>query len=102
MGLLERILKAREILGLSETASIQEIKDRFSKRAKELHPDLNPGEKDFHHRFIELREAYDLLMEYAFSFPLPLGGEGLKKHLARLDYQERVRRQYMDGWWGNL
>ncbi len=102
MGLEEKILKASSVLGLRNKASIQEIKDHFTRRAKELHPDCNHGNQDFNSLFIELREAYDLLIEYAFSFPLPLGGDELKKHIAKMDYQDRVKKQYMDGWWGDL
>lgn len=52
-----------EVLGVSKTASQDEIKKAFRKAAKENHPDLHPGDKDAEARFKEIQEAYEILSD---------------------------------------
>ena len=46
-----------EILRLDQSASLDEIKHAYRRRAFELHPDLNPGVADAGQRFQQLNEA---------------------------------------------
>ncbi len=50
-------------LGVSRDAGQDEIKRRYRKLAKELHPDLNPGKPDVAGRFSEITAAYDILSD---------------------------------------
>lgn len=50
-------------LGVSRDASADEIKRAYRKLAKELHPDLNPGDKTVEQRFKEVNQAYSLLSD---------------------------------------
>ena len=50
-------------LGVSKTASADEIKRAFRKLAMQYHPDRNPGDKEAEHKFKELNEAYDVLKD---------------------------------------
>ena len=52
-----------EILGVSKTATVEEIKSAFRKRAKECHPDLHPGDKKAEAEFKELNEAAEVLVD---------------------------------------
>ena len=52
-----------EILGVSKTATADEIKSAFRKKAKECHPDLNPGDKAKEAQFKELNEAAEILSD---------------------------------------
>lgn len=49
-----------KILGLSSTATVEEIKRAYRQKAKELHPDRNKS-KDANEQFILLTEAYECL-----------------------------------------
>jgi DnaJ-class molecular chaperone len=52
-----------QTLGVSRTASADEIKKAYRKLAKKLHPDLNPGNKKIEQEFKEVTAAYDLLSD---------------------------------------
>ncbi len=49
------------ILGVSRTASAEEIKKAYRRLAKQYHPDRNPGDKAAEKRFKETQAAYDVL-----------------------------------------
>lgn len=51
-----------EVLGVSKTASVEEIRHAFQKKARTLHPDVNK-EPDAEARFKEVSEAYAVLSD---------------------------------------
>lgn len=48
-------------LGVSQTATADEIKKAYREVAKKYHPDLHPGDKAAEEKFKEVSEAYDTL-----------------------------------------
>ncbi|MBN2676265.1 MAG: molecular chaperone DnaJ [Alphaproteobacteria bacterium] len=52
-----------DILGVSKSASGDEIKKAFRKKAMEFHPDKNQGNAEAEKKFKELNEAYDILKD---------------------------------------
>ncbi|MBF2000935.1 MAG: DnaJ domain-containing protein [Synechococcales cyanobacterium M58_A2018_015] len=50
-------------LGVSKTATAEEIKQAYRKLARKYHPDVNPGDKAAEARFKEINEAYEVLSD---------------------------------------
>ena len=50
-----------EVLGVSKSASDEEIKKAYRKLAKKYHPDMNPDSKEAEAKFKEANEAYEVL-----------------------------------------
>lgn len=52
-----------QILGVSETATQDQIKRAYRKLAKQHHPDAHPGDRKAGERFKEISEAYSVLSD---------------------------------------
>lgn len=72
-----------EVLGVDKTATDEDIKRAYRKKAKECHPDLHPDDKTAVDRFKELNEANEVLSDPdkrarydQFGFNDPMQGMG--------------------------
>lgn len=52
-----------KVLGIDQKATDEEIKKAYRKLARKLHPDLNPNDKEAHHKFQQINEANEVLSD---------------------------------------
>src|SRR5262249_41128852 len=52
-----------EVLGVSQSASADDIKGAYRRLARKHHPDVNPGDGEAETRFKEINEAYEVLSD---------------------------------------
>jgi preprotein translocase subunit Sec63 len=96
----EKITKALQILRLSDSATLKEIKSSYHALLKEWHPDLANGkEDDFHEKTMEIIEAYRALREYCEGYRFSFSREEVENHLSP---EELWMEQFgNDPIWGN-
>ena len=67
-----------EVLEVSKSATAEEIKKAYRKKAIQFHPDKNPGDKSAEEKFKEAAEAYEIL------------SDAEKRQIGRASCRERV------------
>ena len=75
-----------QVLGVARDASPDEIKKAYRKKARENHPDLNPGDPAAEERLKKINEAYDRITN--------------PEKYAREDARRRARAPYNPGYTG--
>ncbi|XP_013791113.1 dnaJ homolog subfamily C member 4-like isoform X2 [Limulus polyphemus] len=72
------------ILGLQSNCSMQDVRDAYVKLCKELHPDRQPGDRTQHKKFVQLNEAYSVLIR----------PESRRQYDLTLSYNARASRHH--------
>ena len=69
------------LLGLERDADDRQIKKAYRRLSKKYHPDKNPDDDSAHHRFVQVSEAYDVLIDPDLRAVYNRHGhEGVKRH----------------------
>ncbi len=86
-----------DILGVSKNASADDIKKAYRRKARKLHPDLNPKDKEAHRKFQQLNEANEVLSDPEKRAKYDKYGENWKHgeeyEKAQQQYQRQQRQQ---------
>lgn len=70
-----------KLLGLSKDADERQIKKAYRNLSKKYHPDKNPDDESAHKKFVEVAEAYDVLIDAELrKIYDQYGHEGVKQH----------------------
>jgi len=98
-----QIDEARKILGLSEYATLTEIKDAYRKFAIKYHPDKceDKDKKECENMFKKLAHANDILMSYCAGYKYSFREKDVKRNAIDEEFYKHLKRFY-DGWWGKL
>lgn len=91
------------ILGVSKTASQDEIKKAFKKLARKYHPDLNPNDPTAKQKFQEINEANEVLSDPEKRKKYDAYGENWK-HADEFEAQKQHYQQqggYGGGFWSS-
>ncbi|ABK43520.1 heat shock protein DnaJ domain protein [Magnetococcus marinus MC-1] len=82
-GLYARISAARELLGLSERASLADIETRTKALLKRWHPDKNPPEKaaQCHSQTKAILEAHALIKSYIAHYQYAFSKQEVERYL---------------------
>ncbi len=73
-----------QILGVSRNAEAEEIRLAYRRLARKYHPDVNPNDRAAKQRFLEVKEAYDVVGD-------PLSRKSYD--LAKADYETRQKKK---------
>ena len=82
-----------KILGISKSATQDDVKKAYRKLARKLHPDLNPGDKEAEKKFKELNEANEVLSNPEDRAKYDKYGENWK-HGEEYEKAQQQQRQY--------
>jgi DnaJ-class molecular chaperone len=100
-----------EVLGVSKSATTEEIKKAYRKLARQHHPDRNPGDKQAAERFKEIQDAYETLSDknkrsrydqFGFNDPASFGGGSAGAGGAGIDLNDLLRQFGMGGAGGEM
>ena len=87
-----------EVLGVSKTASADEIKKAYRTLAFKYHPDRNAGNKEAEEKFKEITAAYDVLSDEGKRRNYDLGGYSTNDYSnsSQQQYQRQYQYTYAD------
>ncbi|XP_065875019.1 chaperone protein dnaJ 20, chloroplastic-like [Euphorbia lathyris] len=92
-----------ELLGISESGTLSEIKNAYRQLARKYHPDVSPADKteEYTKRFLQVQEAYETLSdpESRASYDRDMarglfnGRKGGHNHVGREEWEDRWQSQ---------
>jgi len=99
----KQIHEARKILGLEESATLEEIKNAYKSLALKYHPDRRKDakKKDCEEIFKKITRANDILLSYCAGYRYSFREKDIKKNVMSKETYEHLKRFY-DGWLGDL
>lgn len=90
------IQKARRLLKIQSSATLQQIKEAYRERARDLHPDLHPIEErdQWEEQMRETNAAYELIMEYCGQYAFSFAEEVVEQQCRKQDPIEYWKDQF--------
>jgi len=73
-------MKSKSLLGLRETSTLKEIKNKYKLLMKKWHPDKHKDDVDKATKMsMQINEAYEVIMEYCNTYEYSFEEESIKK-----------------------
>ena len=80
MHSFEQIMKAKSLLGLRETSTTKEIKNKYKNLMKKWHPDKHKDDPQKATKMsMQINEAYEVIMDYCNSYEYSFSEENIKQ-----------------------
>jgi hypothetical protein len=99
MGRYEEVTRARKLLELSESATMDEIRSSYRRLVRKWHPDVSSaGNEESAGMTRRLTEAYETLVAYCRVYRVPFTKDEVKKYESGEDWW--LRRFGDDPVWG--
>jgi curved DNA-binding protein CbpA len=99
----EDIDKARKILEIPESASLEEIKEKHRKLILKYHPDkYNNSVKRpiYEEKVKQINNSYKIIMNYCSKYPISFDRANVK-NVEEGEYMEDHFNRFYDGWVSN-
>lgn len=92
MGKYEDITQARKVLGINESETLKNIKDKFKLLIKEYHPDVCKMEKEISRKKSEeIINSYKIIMNYCDNYRFSFRREEVEKYISK---EELWKKQF--------
>ncbi|RJO63628.1 MAG: J domain-containing protein [Candidatus Omnitrophota bacterium] len=103
MADFKQIDEARQLLGLGEDASLEEIKEAYRDLSFKYHPDSckEPDKKRCEEVFKKINHAKDIIGNYCANYRFSFKEPDVKKNAMDRETYEHLKRFY-DGWFADL
>jgi len=99
MANFDEIEEARKLLGLSEEATLKELKSTYRRLAHHHHPDTHSSTTDENEAMMKkLNRAYKLLLEYCNNYKCSFREEDV----ARTHPYEEDMRKWRENWFNSI
>jgi len=73
-------MKSKSLLGLRETSTLKEIKNKYKNLMKKWHPDKHKDDQEKATKMsMQINEAYEVILEYCNSYEYSFDEEVIKK-----------------------
>ena len=73
-------MKSKSLLGLRETSTLKEIKNKYKNLMKKWHPDKHKDNPEKATKMsMQINEAYEVILEYCNSYEYSFDEEAIKK-----------------------
>jgi len=97
----KEIDKARKILELGKTSSMQEIKDKYRELSLKYHPDKHVKNKEeYEDKIKEINNSYEILIKYCIKYPISFKAAKTRE-VEDGEYMKQHYKRFYDGWWGD-
>lgn len=103
MANFKQVDEARKLLGLDETATLEEVKDTYRELSLKYHPDRFQGKekKQSEEMMKKINNAKDILLIYCANYRYSFKEKDAKRNSFDKETYQHLKRFY-DGWWGDL
>ena len=103
MADFKQIDQARRLLGLDESATLEEIKDAYRELSLKYHPDRlqDKDKKESLEMMKKINHAKDVLLIYCANYRYSFKEKDIKRSSFDKETYQHLKRFY-DGWWGDL